>query len=81
MPYIRLTIKVRVGIPESFKVGGYPYKITASSHLKRKMYDQTDESLYQKESIIDCFSCISLVIHFPFKVTPKFQCLFIFKNL
>ena len=51
MLYVRLTIKVRVGIPESFKVGGYPYKITASSHLKRKMYDQTDESLYQKQSI------------------------------
>ena len=31
---VRLTIKVKVGIPESFKVGWYPHKITGSSHLK-----------------------------------------------
>ena len=30
---VRLTIKVKVGIPESFKVGGYPPKKTGSSHL------------------------------------------------
>ena len=34
MLYVRLTIKVKVGIPESFKVGWYPHKITRSSHLK-----------------------------------------------
>ena len=34
MLYVRLTIKVKVGIPESFKVGWYPQKITGSSHLK-----------------------------------------------
>ena len=34
MLYVRLTIKVKVGMPKSFKVGGYPHKITASSHLK-----------------------------------------------
>ena len=34
MPYVRLTIKVKVGIPESFKAGLYPHKITGSSHLK-----------------------------------------------
>ena len=28
-----LTIKVKVGIPESFKVGWYPLKKTGSSHL------------------------------------------------
>ena len=33
---VRLTIKVRVGIPESFKVGWYPLKKTGSSHLKTK---------------------------------------------
>ena len=33
MLYVRLTIKVKVGIPESFKVGRYPHKITGSSHL------------------------------------------------
>ena len=33
MLYVRLTIKVKVGILESFKVGWYPNKITGSSHL------------------------------------------------
>ena len=33
MLYVRLTINVKVGIPESFKVGCYPYTITGSSHL------------------------------------------------
>ena len=31
---VRLTIKVKVGIPESFKVGWYPPRKTGSSHLK-----------------------------------------------
>ena len=31
---VRLMIKVKVGIPESFKVGWYPPKKTGSSHLK-----------------------------------------------
>ena len=30
---VRLTIKVKLGIPESFKVGWYPLKKTGSSHL------------------------------------------------
>ena len=34
MLYVRLTIKVKVGIPQSFKVRWYPYKIIGSSHLK-----------------------------------------------
>ena len=29
--YVRLTIKVKEGIPESFKVGWYRHKITGSS--------------------------------------------------
>ena len=33
MLYVRLTIKVKVGIPESFKVGWYRHKITGSSHI------------------------------------------------
>ena len=32
-----LTIKVKVGIPESFKVGWYPLKKTGSSHLNNKV--------------------------------------------
>ena len=33
MQYVRLVIKVKVEIPESFKLGWYPHKITGSSHL------------------------------------------------
>ena len=33
---VKLTIKVKVGIPESFKVGWYPPKKTGSSHLNIK---------------------------------------------
>ena len=36
MLYVTPTIKVKVGRPESFKVGWYPHKITGSSHLKRE---------------------------------------------
>ena len=35
---VRLTIKVKMGIPEGFKVGWYHQKITGSSHLKYCMY-------------------------------------------
>ena len=35
MLYVGPTIKVKVGIPESFKVGWYPPKITGSSHLNK----------------------------------------------
>ena len=38
MLYVRLTIKVKVGIPESFKVGWYPHKLTGSSHLNELKY-------------------------------------------
>ena len=31
---VKLTIKAKVGIPESFKEGWYRQKITGSSHLK-----------------------------------------------
>ena len=36
---VRLTIKVKVGIPESFKVGWYPPKKTGSSHLNSSRHD------------------------------------------
>ena len=32
---VRLTINVKVGIPDSLKVGWYPPKKTGSSHLKQ----------------------------------------------
>ena len=38
---VRLTIKVKVGIPESFKVGWHPLKKTGSSHLKRALKEET----------------------------------------
>ena len=34
---VTLTIKVKVGIPESFKVGWYRQKITGSSHLNQNV--------------------------------------------
>ena len=36
---VRRTIKVKVGIPESFKVGWYSPKKTGSSHLKETAID------------------------------------------
>ena len=37
---VRLTIKVKVGIPESFKVGWYPPRKTGSSHLNSSVVEQ-----------------------------------------
>ena len=54
---VRLTIKVKVGIPESFKVGWYPPKKTGSSHLKLPI-----EGLFgaaQRQSSFFC-SCLTL---------------------
>ena len=42
---VRLTIKLKVGIPESFKVGWYPTKKTGSSHLKVFVFNKL------------CYSC------------------------
>ena len=39
MQNVRLTIKVKVGIPESFKVGWYCHKITGSSQLNNIRYN------------------------------------------
>ena len=38
-----LTIKVKVGIPESFKVGWYPPKKTGSSHLNKIEFSPEQE--------------------------------------
>jgi len=41
----RLTIKVKVGMPEGFKVGWYPHKKTGSIHLNLpKTTDSTAHS-------------------------------------
>ena len=44
---VRLTIKVKVGIPESFKVGWYPPKKTGSSHLKREEHERFSKNSEQ----------------------------------
>ena len=52
---VRLTIKVKVGIPESFKVGWYPLKKTGSSHLKAKQgfsFSAKSESIISRLSLI-----------------------------
>ena len=41
MLFVRLTIKVKVRIPESFKVGWYRHKITGSSHLNFPVTQET----------------------------------------
>ena len=37
--YVRLTIKVKMGIPESFKVGWYPPKKLGEVTLRRFLYE------------------------------------------
>ena len=59
MVHVRLTIKVKVGIPESFKVGWYPHKITGSSHLKwnNNMKPDGDTYLNDPSVEVDCSDC------------------------
>ena len=47
MLYVRLMIKVKVGIPESFKVGLYPHKITGPSHLKCNIINKNNNSCFK----------------------------------
>ena len=54
MLHVRLTIKVKVGIPESFKVGWYPHKITGSSQLKGGDSTKTCNA----EFLIPLFVCL-----------------------
>ena len=42
---VRLTIKVKVGIPERFKVGWYPPKKTGSSHLNSAGYSEIEQPI------------------------------------
>ena len=70
MLYVRLTIKVKVGIPESFKVGWYPLKITGSSHLKKCNNCVAKCDRYYKvrqNSVFDCFCCFNSVTLLFFK--------------
>ena len=51
---VKLTIKVKVGIPESFKVGWYSPKKTGSSHLKilQRVSFQSPTSQYNNLPIL-----------------------------
>ena len=57
---VRLTIKVKVGIPESFKVGGYPPQKTGSSHLKILALLKQARLIKTKTESGNCF-CIRVV--------------------
>ena len=58
---VRLTIKVKVGIPESFKVGWYPPKKTGSSHLNKMFYREARLQGPIRSPFICCGSISSLV--------------------
>ena len=47
---VRLTIKVKVGIPESFKVGWYPPQKTGSSH-------KNEAAWIDLQDVRDCTAC------------------------
>ena len=53
---VTLTIKVKVGIPESFKVGWYHPKKTGSSHLKPPRSSLSDD--LQLHKIRCCGPCL-----------------------
>ena len=56
MLYVRLKIKVNVGIPERFKVGWYPHKITGLSHLNYVSFktESSDELQMAKSKVKLC---------------------------
>ena len=77
MLYVALTIKVKVGIPESFKVGWYPHRITGSSHLTANILPSytmlpscIPQSLFHKcvlhRHCADDNTQVSLSLHLPF---------------
>ena len=55
-----LTIKVKVGIPESFKVGWYPLKKTGSSHLKQRRFEPCKSTGSEAFSIVMCLMLLNL---------------------
>ena len=74
---VRLTIKVKVGIPESFKVGWYPLKKTGSSHLKSACFSCLFKVGF---SHLMCIAPLNISCSFSFVSTIKVnhaKCLFI----
>ena len=63
MLYVRLTIKVKEGIPESFKVGWYTHKVTGSSHLKRLVVSPIYISVFRRHFGV-CKSQLENVIEY-----------------
>ena len=75
MLYVRPTIKVKVGIPESFKVAWYPYKITGLSHFKLvSKYSGTSWYGYLSNTDTSLLQTVS-------NVPRKFSYIFFKKNL
>ena len=62
MLYVGLTIKVKVGIPERFKVGWYPHKITGSSHLK-SLLNVYYRSVFNESSKAFIFQQCAEILH------------------
>ena len=63
---VRLTIKVKVGIPESFKVEWYPPKKTGSSHLNSSPLLQQDHLSMEFSNLtynlrVTVFSCYFMI--------------------
>ena len=55
---VRLTIKVKVGIPESFKVGWYPPKKTGLSHLNSRSAFGILKACWGRDSgLKECTGC------------------------
>ena len=75
---MRLTIKVKVGIPESFKVGWYPHKITGLSHVncrnKKGLLNFVSERINLVYSINNTrYNFQKNKLHVPFKhLKPQF---------
>ena len=62
---VGLTIKVKVEIPESFKVGWYPPKKTGSSHLNTTGIDEVFTFQFlQNVMILIFFPCIEFFFYF-----------------
>ena len=65
--FVRLTIKVKGGIPESFKVGWYPPKKTGSSHLKSSRFVEH----LQMKTNVSCYCTIRRLVKCIHYMTSK----------
>ena len=71
---VRVTIKVKVGIPESFKVGWYPPKKTESSHFKRRVFVEIMEvTVSVRVRVRVGFICLFTILAIFFLLTEKLE--------